>query len=108
MDTLFEEGSNFFAEFPNPSPIPNIGSGSKNFSMVLANAEQRLLRQLGLRICQVRESKGWTLEEAEEHGWPSWRHLQRIESGKNVTFQSLARIAKVFNLSLSEFLNGIE
>jgi len=76
--------------------------------MVLSNAEKRLLRQLGLRIRQVRESRGWTLEEAEEHGWPSWRHLQRIESGKNVTFLSLARLAKAFGMSVSDLLKGLD
>ncbi len=45
---------------------------------------EKFLKTLGLHLRKIRLEKGWTLEQTEEHGWPSWRHLQKIEAGKNV------------------------
>ncbi len=59
-----------------------------------------VIEALGLRLRQIRERKGWTLEQTEEHGWVSWRHLQRIESGKNVTLITLYRVAKLYGVTV--------
>ena len=75
--------------------------------MAAAKGEDRFLKALGYRLRKIRESKGWTLEETEEHGWPSWRHLQRIESGKNVTIVTIYRISRLYGLSLSELMDEI-
>lgn len=72
--------------------------------MELTAEEKKFLKKLGLRLRQIRESKGWTLEQTEEHGWHSWRHLQRIESGKNVTIVSLRRLSKVFKITVLDLL----
>jgi transcriptional regulator with XRE-family HTH domain len=68
--------------------------------------DELFLKKLGQKVRSLREEKGWTLEETEDHGWKSWRHLQRVESGKNVTIITLKRIAKLYKIPLSElFLN---
>lgn len=64
-------------------------------------------KNLGLRIRQIRERRGWTLEYCEERGWPNWTHLQRIEAGKPITIQTLVRIANLFGVHPSEILSGI-
>ncbi len=76
--------------------------------MQLDKASQQFLKRLGLRLREIRVKKGWTLEQTEEHGWPSWRHLQKIEAGKNVTILSLRRIAKVYKLTLDELLKTLD
>jgi transcriptional regulator with XRE-family HTH domain len=49
---------------------------------------------------QIREEKGWTLERAEEEGWPSWQHLQKIELGqKNITFTTIDRLEKLYQIA---------
>ncbi|WP_347358446.1 helix-turn-helix transcriptional regulator [Bdellovibrio sp.] len=70
--------------------------------MKLDVSEQKFLKRLGLRLRQLRKEKGWTLEDAEEHGWPNWRHLQKIEAGKNVTILTLRRAAELYGVDLSE------
>ena len=65
------------------------------------------IEHLGAKIRALRTKKGWTLEETEEHGWPSWRHLQKIESGKNITVTTLWRLAKVLGVSPAELLKDL-
>lgn len=64
---------------------------------------RKVLKRLGLRIRELRNEHGWTLEDCEEHGYPSWRHLQLVESGKqNVTVQTLVNISNLFNISIGD------
>lgn len=55
-------------------------------------------RQLRDRIRKLRAERKWTLEQAEEEGSISWRHLQRIESGSNFTIYTLWRICQLFKI----------
>jgi transcriptional regulator with XRE-family HTH domain len=64
-------------------------------------------RALGLRVRELRQDRGWTLEDTEEHGWTNWRHLQTIEAGKNITFHTLVNLANLFGLTPAELLEGI-
>ena len=73
--------------------------------MGLTTDEKKYLKQVGLRIRTLREQRGWTLEDTEEHGWTSWRHLQRIESGKNVTVVTIKKVALLFKCKVSEILD---
>lgn len=57
---------------------------------------------LSLKIRKLRQDRQWTLEKAEEMGFPSWRHLQRIESGRNFTVRTLWRICKLFQIAPSD------
>lgn len=68
---------------------------------------KKFSKALGLRIRQIRAEKGWTLEDCEEHGWPNWTHLQRIEAGKNITIYTLVNIANLFGMHPSEILKDI-
>lgn len=65
---------------------------------------KRFTKALGLRIRQMRLERGWTLEDTEEYGYPSWRHLQTIESGKNINIFTLVNIANLFGVHPSEIL----
>jgi transcriptional regulator with XRE-family HTH domain len=68
---------------------------------------KRFSKALGLKIRALREARGWTLEQTEEFGWPSWTHLQRIESGKNMTIATLVRVANLFGMHPSELLMDV-
>lgn len=66
---------------------------------------KKRLKEFGLRVRSIREAKGWTLEETEEHGWLNWQHLQKIESGKNVTLATVFKICEVLEVSPKELLS---
>ena len=67
-------------------------------------ASQQLIKNLGKKLKALRAVKGWTLEETEQHGWTSWRHLQKIEAGKNVTLITLTRLGKLYGVEPYELL----
>lgn len=69
--------------------------------------EKKFLIKLGARIRSLRIDKGWTLEEVEEHGWGNWTHLQKIESGKNITVVTLRKVAHLYKISLAKLLEGV-
>ncbi|AGH94316.1 helix-turn-helix domain-containing protein [Pseudobdellovibrio exovorus] len=56
------------------------------------------LKEFGMRVRSIREAKGWTLEQTEDYGWSNWQHLQKIESGKNVTLATIFKICEVFKI----------
>lgn len=64
-------------------------------------------KAIGLKIRALRIERGWTLEQTEEHGFKSWTHLQRIESGKNITIRTLINVANLFGVHPSELLKEI-
>ena len=65
---------------------------------------QRVLKD---RIRKLRTDRGWTLEETEERGWKSWRHLQRIEAGQNVTLYTLWKICRLYGIKMSDLFKRL-
>ena len=66
------------------------------------------IAQLGKRLKSIREAKGWTLEECEEKGYSSWRHLGFIELGrKNLTMTTLLRLSKLYKMKPEEIIKGL-
>lgn len=70
--------------------------------MVKQVSEDKFLKAVGAKLRAIRLEKGWTLEETEEFGWPNWRHLQKIESGKNITILTLKKLSKLYKKSIAE------
>ncbi len=68
---------------------------------------QKYLKRLGLRLRELRTANNWTLEDAEAHGWPSWRHLQKIEAGKNITVATLWRLSRLYKKDISEITKDV-
>lgn len=64
--------------------------------------DKKFLRKMGNKIKSLRLEKGWTLEQTEEHGWSNWQHLQKIETGKNITVVTLKKIAQLYKVKMSE------
>lgn len=73
----------------------------------VTNEEKKYLKEVGAKIRSFRLERGWTLEQVEEHGWNNWQHLQKIESGKNITIVTLRRVAKLYKLDPFELLKGL-
>lgn len=73
--------------------------------MQIDQSSKKFLKHLGLRLRSIRTDKGWTLEETEEHGWTNWRHLQKIEAGKNVTLVTLLKLSKLYSVPIKSFFD---
>lgn len=76
--------------------------------MSTKNESDRFLKSVGVAIRNRRNELGWTLEQVEEKGYPSWRHLQKVEAGKNITVETLFRIAKALKVKPSFFFKDFE
>jgi transcriptional regulator with XRE-family HTH domain len=68
---------------------------------------RRASKAIGLKIREIRTAKGWTLEYCEERGYKSWRHLQSIEAGKNMTVQTLINVANLLGVHPAELLRDV-
>lgn len=69
---------------------------------------KKLLKKFGSRIRAIRHEKGWTLEDCEEHGYPSWEHLRKVEAGKkNISLITINRLSKVFKIPISDLFKDI-
>lgn len=72
--------------------------GRKTKYLIVAQSIKKIQKEFGLHIRLLRQ----------EHGWVSWRHLQQIESGqKNVTLETIIKLAKLFKITPSELLKDL-
>lgn len=69
---------------------------------------QEDLQRLGSLFRELRLKKGWTLEETEDHGWPDWKYLQKIESGQNITVLTLFKLCKLYGINAEKFLKDLK
>jgi transcriptional regulator with XRE-family HTH domain len=68
-----------------------------------------LTLQLGSRITKLRTTSGWTQKHVEEMAGFRPGYLSRVEHGLlQPELRGLAALAKVFGMTLSRLLSGIE
>jgi transcriptional regulator with XRE-family HTH domain len=68
---------------------------------------EEFLKALGSRIKQLRKERGLSLRDMVlQHGYndSQWRKYER---GGSINLQSLLKVAKVFEISLSKLLDGL-
>lgn len=61
------------------------------------------LVRFGQLFREIRQKKGWTLEDTEDHGWHDWKYLQKIESGQNITILTFFKLCDLYGIK-SEIL----
>ena len=65
--------------------------------------DKKFLTNFGKKLRKLRKKHGWTLEYCEEKGYPSWNHLQKIESGKKIiSILTIKKLARLYNISISD------
>ena len=65
--------------------------------------------QLGERIRQLRKKRGWRQIDLAQHSGIHEVHISDLERGvREVGLRHLAALAAAFELSLSEFLKGVD
>ena len=65
------------------------------------------LIEFGQKLRDIRIKKGLTLEQVEELGYITWRHLQRIEKGKNVNLVTVKKISEMYDIPMSKLFSKL-
>jgi transcriptional regulator with XRE-family HTH domain len=68
------------------------------------NDPERVLRDIGRRLSELRTARGFTQEELAEVLEISARYVQRLEAGQNVTVRTLCAVADALGVRLTELL----
>ncbi|HEV2962033.1 MAG TPA: helix-turn-helix transcriptional regulator [Candidatus Angelobacter sp.] len=69
---------------------------------------KKILKVLGKRIKGLRQEKGWSQEAMAELAAMDDCHLGEIERGEvDLSLGTLARIAKTFEMTVSELFEGV-
>jgi len=64
---------------------------------------EKFLERIAGNIARIRKARGLTQEDMIQHNY-SYRHYQRIESGRNApNLQTLHRLAQTFKVDVKEF-----
>lgn len=65
-------------------------------------------RRLGQRIRELRDKKGWSQEEFADSCEVNRSYMGRIERGElNLTLDTLSKVAKGLDISVSALLKGL-
>jgi transcriptional regulator with XRE-family HTH domain len=68
---------------------------------------ESFLKELGARLKQMRQERGWTLRMmVVEHKFHV-THWQSFENGKAISVPSLLRVCEVFDVSLEDLVRGL-
>lgn len=67
---------------------------------------ERLVRDVGRRIVELRRSAGLTQEEFAEAMRSSVQYVSRVELGENLTIHSLAKIANVLGVRVADLFQA--
>jgi transcriptional regulator with XRE-family HTH domain len=75
----------------------------------MVQRKDRILRALGWRIRQLRESHGWTQETLAARAALDRSYVAGIEAGlRNPSTKALAKLARALGVSLSKLFEGVE
>jgi len=67
------------------------------------------LRRLGTRIRELRSKRGWSQEAFADIAGVHRTYMGHLERGeKNVSFMSMARVAKALGITMSNLLSGVD
>lgn len=65
---------------------------------------ERVCKNVGRRIAELRKERGMTQEEFSVLLGTSFQWVSQLEGGRNITLHSLARIANALRVSLEDLL----
>lgn len=68
---------------------------------------ESFLKELGARLKQMRQERGWTLRMMVVDHKFHVTHWQSFENGKAISVPSLLRVCEVFDISLEDLVRGL-
>lgn len=91
-----------------------IGSGACYFCFLeddtgrICKMAERVITRLGQRIRMLREDRSWSLTDLQRMSGVERSYIAKVERGEHeVCLVNLARLAKAFEMDLSDLLEGI-
>jgi transcriptional regulator with XRE-family HTH domain len=80
----------------------------KNNSAIYSAEEQKVIRELGIRVRQLRDEAGLSQERLAELAEMHRTYISSIERGQqNISLTILIRLAKALGVSLERLFTGI-
>lgn len=68
---------------------------------------EKVLRDIGRRVAELRREKKLTQEQCAEHAGFALKYLQRIEAGReNLTVRSLVKLANLLGVRMVQLLRA--
>lgn len=71
---------------------------------VVALDPDKTAEQIGRRIAELRQGKGWSQQELADKLRTTFQWVSQLEAGQNLTVHSLVKVANAFKLPLEELL----
>jgi transcriptional regulator with XRE-family HTH domain len=66
-------------------------------------------RALGKRVRELRDARDWSQEQMGEASGMHWTYIGQVERGeRNLTLESIQKIARAFRLKISELFQGLD
>lgn len=91
--------------------IREVDLAKKRGTILISQADRRILKQMGNRVREVREKKKLLVYDITGEDMPikSRQHWQAIENGqKNVNITTAFKVARTLETGLDELLKGID
>ncbi|MCB0378725.1 MAG: helix-turn-helix transcriptional regulator [Bdellovibrionales bacterium] len=80
----------------------------KKGTKLLTPTQKKILLIIGKNMKEVRDLRGWTLEEIEERGFKNWTHYKALESGKkNMNLTTFLLACAVLDTTPNRLLKGL-
>jgi len=79
-----------------------------NLQKHMMNGYDCFLIALGARIKKFRVDRGWTQHYVVQHTDFYDSHWRKIERGKTMSLQTLYKIARLYEVHISDLVDGIE
>ncbi|MGH8506981.1 MAG: helix-turn-helix domain-containing protein [Terriglobales bacterium] len=65
-------------------------------------------RTLGRRIRELRQQRGWTIEQLAEHASLDWTYVGQVERGRrNLSLHSLLALARGLGVAIADLVRDI-
>ena len=79
------------------------------FSQVMQRTKAGFLKKIGTRVFQLRQQRGWSQEEFAHRAGLHRTYISSLERGqRNISLLNVQAIAEAFDITISQFFEGIE
>jgi transcriptional regulator with XRE-family HTH domain len=79
------------------------------FYQTMRRTEASFLKKVGMRVCELRQQQGWSQEEFAHRAGLHRTYISSLERGRrNISLLNVRAITQAFDITISQFFEGIE